>query len=202
MLLACAGAFAGVWAVVRSQETRALTALSALRLDEQAQRPVAEVATALAAMKLISVEIDTSVTVERGDASWRGDVSAKVTVPVRLAYGTDLSKMTARSVAFSGLLPGGGAYVVRVPRPVRLATEVYSEREKAEVQAGGLRLRSRAGEYYLGLARRDAAPTARELVLLPEDAARVERVTREQVEKLVRTIAGPEAKVSVLLEDP
>jgi hypothetical protein len=158
---------------------------------------VAEVASALRAAKLVTVEIDASVRVERGDTSWRGDVSAAVTVPVRLHYGTDLSRLAGEGTAYS---PALGAYVVRIPRPERIATEVFSERERAEVEAGGLRLRSRAGEYYLGLARRDAAPAARELVLRPEDAAHVERVTREQVEALVKRLAGPDARVRVIFE--
>lgn len=165
-------------------------------------RPVAEVTSALRALKLVTVEIDTAVTVERSDRSWRGDVAAKVTVPVRLSYGTDLAGLRAESVGFAALAGGPGAYVVRVPRPARIATEIFGDREKAEVQAGGLRLRSRAGEYYLGLARRDSSAAARDLELLPADAARVEQVTREQVETLVRTVAGPDARVTVIFEDP
>lgn len=126
-------------------------------------------------------------------------------MPVRLSFGTDLAKLDATKVGYSTLLPGlsgPGAYVIRVPRPTRIATEIFSDQEQAEVRAGGLRLRSRAGEYYLGLARRDAAPAARDLELLPDDAAKVEEITRSQVESLIRKIVGNDAGVHVVFEDP
>lgn len=206
LLLTAGAVFGAAFLMMRREEQRALDTLRTLDINRQAQRPVAEVASALRSLKLITVEIDTSVTVEKSDFSWRGDVSAKVTVPVRISFGTDLSAMSVTNIAhttlFTGGLPGSSGYVVRVPRPTRIATEIFSEQEKAEVQAGGLRLRSRAGEYYLGLARRDAAPAARELVLLPQDAARVEEVTREQVATLVRTVTGDATPVRVIFEEP
>lgn len=208
LLLIAGAVFGASFVLMRREERRALDTLRTLDLNRQAQRPVAEVASALRSLKLVAVEIDTSVTVEKSDFSWRGDVSAKVTVPVRISFGTDLSAISVTSISHSTLLgagPQGGpstGYVVRVPRPTRIATEVFSEQEKAEVEAGGLRLRSRAGEYYLGLARRDTGPAAKELVLLPQDAARVEEVTKEQVEKLVRTMTGEATPVRVIFEEP
>lgn len=194
--------FGGLAAFMRAQQALVVPA----RVDNPAPRPIAAVTSALRSMKLVTVELDTTVSVERGDTSWRGDVSAKLTVPVRLSYGTDLSKMTAESIGFSSLAPGQlgslGYYVVRVPRPSRIATQTFSEQEQAEVHAGGMRLRTRAGEYYLGLARRDASPAARDLGLDPEDAIKVEETTREQVEQLVRTIVGKDAGVRVVFEDP
>jgi len=166
-------------------------------------RPIAEVAEAVRSMKLVTVEIDTKVKVERSETSWRGNVFAAIEVPVRLSYGTDLSKMNVDSLAWSSLLgmgSGKGAYVVRIPRPTRIATEVFSEREAPQVQAGWLRLRSMAGEYYLSQARKDATDEARELVLLPQDAAKVEQVTREQVAALVKSIVGKDADVQVVYQ--
>jgi hypothetical protein len=194
LLLAAGALFAALSLWMRAQQAAAVD--HAARAPDV--RPLAEVATALRAMKLVTVEIDTSVTVERRDASWRGDVAARVTVPVRLSYGTDLSAITAEGVAFS---PVGGAYVVRVPPPQRIATEVFGEKEKIEVEAGGLRLRSRAGEYYLGLARQGTSEAARELVLLEDDARRVREVTRQQVERLIRSIVGDRALVRVLFSE-
>lgn len=200
--LALAGTlFAGLaWWLHAQQAGAVRSALLAASLDAPPREP-ADVTSALRAMKLVTVEIDTRVTVERSDRGWRGDVSAKVTVPVRLSYGTDLSKMKTEAVGFSALGAAAGTYVVRVPRPTRVATEVFSEKERADVEAGWLRLRSRAGEYYLGLARRDAPEAARDLTLRPEDAERVERVTREQVETLVRTIVGKDARVRVVFDE-
>jgi hypothetical protein len=164
-------------------------------------RPLAEVTQAVRAMKLVTVEIDTKVKIERGDSSWRGDVQASIELPVRLSYGTDLSKMETDAVTFSELLGGRGGYIIRIPHATRIATEVFSEKEAPLVQTGWLRLRSRAGEYYLSQARRDASDQARELVLLPEDAARVEQCTKEQVAALVRSIVGQKADVQVVFKD-
>jgi hypothetical protein len=164
-------------------------------------RPLADITSAVQSMKLVTVEIDTKVKVERGDTSWRGDVSASLEVPVRLHYGTDLSKLSVDSISFSTLAGEYGGYVVRVPPPTRIATEIFGEQEAAAVKTGWMRLRSRAGEYWLGQARKDASGEARELELLPEDAERVRRVTREQVEALVRSIVGDKADVAVVIEE-
>lgn len=197
--LAALSLFAGLAYWMRTQQDR-IIAQSAFVPSPAATRPPAEITAALRTMKLVTVEIDTTVRVERGDTSWRGDVSAAVQVPVRLSYGTDLSALKAEAAGFSPLAPGG-RYIVRVPRPTRLATEIFSEKERAEVEAGWLRLRSRAGEYYLGLARRDAAPAARDLVLRPDDQAKVDQTTREQVAAMVRSIVG-NVDVRVIFEDP
>jgi hypothetical protein len=156
-------------------------------------RPLAEVASAVREMKLVTVEVNTSVESSAEDASWRGDVNARVCAPVRLLYGTDLSKLEIGSLALS---PATGAYLVRIPVPERIATEVCTEQDP-EVQVGWMRLRSRAGEYYLGLARRDLYQRACELALSPEDAAMVRRTTREQVEAMVRKIVGAKTPVTV-----
>jgi hypothetical protein len=180
--------FSWLWASVRVARVEGRAVAEALANHV---RPPAEVARAVRALKLVSVELDTKVKVERGEASWRGDVKALVEVPVRLHYGVDLSSMDVSRVSLSQVgAPGGALYVVRLPRPTRLATEVFSEREQAEVETGWLRMRSRSGEYYLGQARRDAPKEARELHLLPQDQEKVESLTREQVERLVRAVVG------------
>jgi hypothetical protein len=144
-------------------------------------------------MKLVTVEVNTHVESTAEDANWRGDVNARVEAPVRLLYGSDLSKLETGGLSFS---PATGAYLVRIPVPERIATEVCTEDDPV-VQVGWMRLRSRAGEYYLGLARRDLYQRACELALSPEDAAMVRRTTREQVEALVKKIVGPRAPVTV-----
>src|SRR4051812_2070604 len=161
-------------------------------------RPLAEVTQAVRSMKLITVEIDTKVKVERGDVSWRGDVVASVESPVRLSYGTDLSTMDVDAVTFSSLMGGHGSYIVKVPRPTRIATELFNQDDSAAVRTGWLRLRSRAGEYYLSQARKDLPGEARDLVLLPEDAAKVEAVTKQQVAAMVKSIVGQDADIVVV----
>lgn len=181
------------------QSAQLASAQAAARINAAAPpRPIAEVARAVAAMKLVTVEIDTKVRIERGDESWRGDVLAAIELPVRLSYGTDLSQMEVDQLAFSPLT---GTYIVRIPRPTRISTQTYSEKAPPQVTTGWLRLRSRAGEYYLSQARKDGSRAADELELLPADAARVESKTREQVEKLLKAIVGEKTGVVVRFKD-
>lgn len=160
--------------------------------------PSEDVAAALVAMKLITVEIDTSVTVQRGDRNWRGSIQATVNVPVRLRYGTDLSRLTSKQIVFSPIAEDrSGLLVIEIPKPTLLGTEIFAENEHVEVDAAGLRFRSMSGEYYLGLARRDVAEAARALKLTAADAEKVEAMTRQQMNALVSRIAGDTVHVIV-----
>src|SRR6266576_1728405 len=78
--------FVGLAAYLRQVQQSVLEAARAqAEMDaDKPPRPLAEVTQAVRAMKLITVEIDTKVKVERGDSSWRGDVQASVEAPVRL----------------------------------------------------------------------------------------------------------------------
>jgi len=193
--------FGGLAAWMSSQQSEYLAAAqAAAHLNDSAPpRPIAEVAQAIAAMKLVTVEIDTKVKIQRGDESWRGDVLASIEYPVRLSYGVDLSRMDVSAAAWSPLTR---EYVVRIPRPMRIATQIAPELAPPEVRTGWLRLRSRAGEYYVSQARKDAPRVAADLELLPDDALRVQTTSLEQVERLVRTIVGKTAGVKVrFIED-
>jgi hypothetical protein len=200
-LVVLAGAvFAGVWASIRTMERRALAAV--LLQDHLTHagdmRPIADVAAAIRSMQLVTVEIHTRVTAMVEHDSWRGDVAARVEAPARLLYGADLSGLESSRVSLS---PLGGAYIVRIPLPMRIATEVCAQDEEIDVQVGWLRLRSRAGEFYLGLARRNLHERARELALSPEQAMMVRETTRRQVEALVRRIVGPRTVVTVIFDE-
>ena len=162
-------------------------------------RPVAEVAQLIRSMKLVTVEVATSVTSETSSDNWRGAVSARVTAPVRLLYGVDLSRLRTSNLSYSGV---EHAWLLRVPVPQRIATEVCTDSEQTLVEVGWLRLRSRAGEYYLGLARRDLSERAREIALKPEDAAFVRTTSHEQLIALVRKLVGEKAEVLVRFDDP
>lgn len=197
LVLTSIALFVGL-ALFLSHQQRTLVARAVSETIEAPVRPIADVASAVRASKLVTVEIDTSVALSRGDSSWRGDVVASLTVPVRLHYGVDLSGLDAASV---GVSPSTRLWVVRVPPPTRIATEVFEEKQSPQIEVGWLRLRSRAGEYYLGQARKDAASAARDLTLRPEDAQHVRDLSREQVEGLLRSILGPEAKVKVIFND-
>ncbi len=194
-----AAVFLSLAAVLRWQQDRvASPAALAAHLDARGNlRPAAEVAALVRAMKLVTVQIDTTIAATRSHESWRGDVHATVRAPARLFYGTDLAGIPEGAVRASSLL---NSYIVRVPRPRLIAAEVYTERDEAEVTAGWLRLRSRAGEYYLGQARRSLSEEARGIVLAPEDAEQVEEATREQIRALVRGLVGDGAAVTVIFD--
>jgi len=147
------------------------------------------------AAKLVTVELDAAVTAQATDDSWRGDVDAQVTVPVRYAYGVDLSTLEPGDIAYTRLL---NAYRLRVPAPRRLSIEIRPDAElSATVQLGWARFRSRAGEHYLGQARRGLYTTAAKHQLDAQQREFVERATREQLEAIVRAIAGPDVGVTV-----
>lgn len=164
----------------------------------QAPPQIAEIGRAIAAMQLVTVMLETRVEVRTRDESWLGDVDATVRVPVRLFYGTDFSRARVDSVALG---PLATAYLVRLPAPQRIATEVFPEREESNVETGWLRFRRIGGEYTLGLARRSIAEEARRMVLTLEDEEMIRERTRERVVELVRAIAGESASVRVAFDD-
>lgn len=190
--------FVALAAVMWSIESRVVAGAAVSdQMDAGRLRPAAEVASLAAALQLVAVEVETSATAERGHESWRGDVRAKVEAPTRLLFGTDLSGMTADAVALS---PLSRSYLVRVPPPSRIATEVDGGQEETRVEVGWGRMRSISGEYWLGQARKGLYDEARRLSLSPEDAVRVREMTREQVALLLRKIVG-EAPVRVAFTD-
>lgn len=159
--------------------------------------PVAQVQRAVEAMQLVTIRLDTAVSVSAKDVSWRGDVVASVRVPVSLFYGVDLAR--ARVDEYDVGVSRG--MLVRVPAPVRLATELYQMTEEAEVQTGWLRWRSLSGEAMLGLARKSVGDEARRMVLTPEDQQRVLDESRERIERLVKVFVGPRAAVRVEFDE-
>lgn len=195
---AAAAVFLGLMAYMRAVEGRIVAGAAVSdQMDAGRLRPAAEVATLGAALKLVSVEVETRATAERMNESWRGDVRATVEAPTRLLFGTDLSGMTSDAVALS---PLSRSYLMRVPPPSRIATEVDGGQEETSVEVGWGRTRSIAGEYWLGQARKGLYDEARRLSLSPEDAIRVREMTREQVGLLLRKIVGG-APVRVVFTD-
>lgn len=187
---------------------RAEVLASAERQHARAPTTIPDMARLLRTLRLVTVQIDTSVESSSADDSWRGGVLASVRAPVRLYFGTDLAGLNegmeerglAARVRGPGVWQGAlGGWVVRVPAPRMLAAEVLggAESEQASVRVGGMRLRDVAGEYHLGLARSALHERARRLALTPQQREAVERITREQLTTLVRAIAGAEAQVDV-----
>lgn len=154
----------------------------ARQLDEHGRlRPVAEVLELVRSLQLVTVEARTSVESVVASELWRGTARATVTAPVRYLYGVDLAR--AEPGWLGRIAPGG--YHLRLPRPERLATEVDLAAATEEVDCTGTRLRTRAGEYVLGLARRQAGDAAEAQVLPPERLAEIEQQTLEQVRTLL-----------------
>jgi hypothetical protein len=198
-VLACL-IFGGLALFIRSQERGAIEASA---VDDRMTpggtiRPEAMVSRAVRASRLVTVVLETTVTAQSVSSSWRGDAVAQVRAPVRLMFGTDLSNLAEGAVRVD---PFGGAMVVNVPRPSRMATEVLGDGERSEVSVGWLRLRSIAGEYQLGLARKGLYEAARTMTLRDADARLVEEATREQVTALVKAIAGERTAVEVRFID-
>lgn len=187
-----AGVGAAVMFWMRSVEPAPVAAPIAAAVEPA--RTIPDVARVLRALKLVTVEIETGVSSSSADESWRGDVLATVVAPVKFYYGVDMGGLEKGDVWKNPLT---GAWTVRVPRPRRLAVEVFGRDEQTKVRVAGLRLRDVAGEYYLGLARTGLYQRAREMTLTDEDRARLEQMTREQLTDLVRTLLGEETTVQV-----
>jgi hypothetical protein len=172
--------------------------VAAMQTDPDVTRRIAQVRSAVAALKLITVEIDTTVQVSRGDENWRGSIQATVEVPVRLRYGVNLAEIGKDDVVHSTLGGGpAGLLVISLPQPTLLGTEVFTEHERTSIISKGIRFKSMSGEHFLGLARRDAAAAARALLLRPEDAARVRDITVKQVQELVHRFFGSDIETQV-----
>jgi hypothetical protein len=150
------------------------------------------------AMKLVTAEVRTNVTSTSSDVSMFGDVSATVTAPVRLLYGCDLASLETTAVTFS---PLHDVYLLRVRPPERIAAEIQTPFEKAEVKTGWMRSRATDGEYHLGEARRDLMLRAQELAPDAEQRIRLREDARSQIAALVRKIVGDRAGVKVTFTD-
>lgn len=193
--------FGGLALLLHSQQEQVLsTSTIESQLDETGQlRPLADVISTTRAMKLVTVVVNSKVRTTVRDERWRGTASAVVEAPVRYVYGVDLSGLEPEAFRMGRIL---GMYDIEIPRPTRIAVEVDGSDPKETVEVSGTRFRSVAGEYYLGLARKEIYEQARKNTL-PEDAMRqVETGTREQVEELLRKFVGPGTQIRVRYKNP
>ncbi|HLJ09946.1 MAG TPA: DUF4230 domain-containing protein [Planctomycetaceae bacterium] len=196
-----AGLFIGLALLLHSQQSEFVSTSNVVsQLDESGKlRPLAEVIETTRALKLVTVTIDSRVRTEMRDERWRGTASASVEVPVRYVYGVDLSQLDPDAFRLGKLL---GMYEIAIPHPVRIAAEVDGSHPFEEVvEVTGTRFKSRAGEYYLGLARKDIYEQARKSTLPKETLDDIDAKTREQVETLVHRFVGPSAQVRVRFQD-
>jgi hypothetical protein len=206
-----AGAGGVMWGVQQQHVAHVLADVNDAKRELTPAAPQitpAAVARVASSLKLITVEIDAIVRSDALGESWRGDVEASVDAPVRYYYGTDLTALVElpslaepRGVGVRRD-PLSGTLIVSLPTPTRVATEVFGERRRTSVEVGWGRTRSRAGEYYLGMAQTLLSQRAREAPLSPGDAREVERLTIEQVERVLRALFGDDAPVRVVLVAP
>ena len=153
-------------------------------------RPLAEIVQRIRAAKLVTVELTTAITVTIDNPSWRGDARAEVTAPVRYLYAVDLSDVTVSNTT----VDGATVYLVRIPRPERIAVEVDTLNTIDEdVEVTGTRMRARAGETALSLARKQLSEQARQRALRPADRGWIEQETLDRVRGLVERIVAPAA---------
>jgi hypothetical protein len=191
------GLFAALTWSMRRAEWRAVAAMVNDRPGDRGGN-LAEVASAIRRLNLVTVELITAVQSESTSESWRGDVHAAVSAPAVLHYGVDLSQLQTTRLGYS---PSSSAYSLRVPVPKRLAIEVLGQEERHQVATGWLRSRALAGEFHLGLARKGLYESAEQLTLAADVATKVRQLTRDQVAGLVGRVVGQGVPVHVRFED-
>lgn len=210
LVMLAAGVFAGLASFLTWQQACALAAIDEPPPADAdpptvAPRPLADTARLIRDLKLVTVEIRTTVDSRHTDQSWRGDVQATVSAPVRLLYGCDLSAVVADADSSSAawlrpnLLTGG--YVLRVPRPERIAAEIDGRAQHTDVRVGWARFRDLAGEYHLGQARAGLHEAARRIEPTAAQREQIERMTREQLTALLRALTG-ESRITIEFFDP
>lgn len=193
--------FAGLAVLLHSQQEELVsTSRIESQFDEEGKlRPLADVVETTRALKLVTVIINSRVRTKVKDERWRGTASAVVEAPVRYVYGVDLSGLDPDAIRMGKIL---GMYEITIPRPARIATELDGSHPVEEiVEVTGTRLKSRAGEYYLGLARKEIYEKARKSELPAETMDEVYTTTREQVETLVHRFVGPSSEVRVKFKE-
>jgi hypothetical protein len=204
LALVCASLLLGLGAMLYAARAEHRFAQQALALRTISPDAVARAARVL---KLVTVEVTDVVRLQATDPStFRPNVEASVSLPVRLAYGVDLSAMDAswvrvqlppesvRGLRLSGVQTSKPIVVVRVPRPKRLAAEPLLLQEQADVTRSFLRF---GEDAFLDKLRVSAAQAATQLELGPKEQARVDELTKAQVQLLIRAIVQDEADVVV-----
>jgi len=193
--LALASAAASVFLAVWLASPGPLQVGAAVQ-EPRVQAPGVEwrIASACKDLKIITSVINTRLIVRKSDESWRGDAAATIEVPVRLHYGVDMQSLPADAIRIG---PDGVSYVVQLPKPRRISVEVLPEVGEPQLQVGWGRWKSWAGEQMLAEARKQALLESQRFIPGADDMARVRQQTAEQIEALVKHIAGERAKVRV-----
>ena len=155
-------------------------------------------AAGIRSLKLITVELAVDVESQASDSSLLGSVTAKLSAPAVLRFGSDLSGLAASAITLS---PIHKLYVVTVPPPARVSAEALGQFAKASVTTTGLRSRATDGERLLGDLRRDLQLRASQVSPSPEQLESIRRDTRAQIESLTTKLIGVGHVVRVRFSD-
>jgi hypothetical protein len=193
--LTLTGAAAGVFMLVWATSPGPLEVSAALP-ESRTQTTGVEwkIASACKDLKIITSVINTRLIVRESDENWRGEAAATIEVPVRLHYGVDLQSLPADAIRVG---PDGVSYILQLPKPRRISVEVLPEIGEPQLQVGWGRWKSWAGEQMLAEARKKALIESQKFIPGADDMIRVRQQTAQQMESLVRRIAGEHAKVRV-----
>lgn len=176
------------------QEVVGMPAIAKNLTPEGELRELIQVTSIVRAMDLVTAKLASDVETVVTDERWRGTASARVVARVRYLFGTDLSQLERRNIQLG---PVFESVVITIPEPVVVAVEVDLSEGVHEVTVTGTRIRSRAGEYMLGLARLAIYREARERVLSFEQQEQVRVETRARVSEVAQAILGPDRHVEV-----
>jgi len=191
------GVFLAVWVAMPSPSSViASNSRDAKPLNSATREPTVEwrIAGAVKQLRIVTSVIDSRLIVRASDDNWRGEASATIEVPVRAHFGVDLATLPDDAIRRG---PDGATLVLRVPKPRRLSVEVRPEIGKPQVQVGWGRWKSWAGEQMLADARKRAVDEAQHFIADADEMKRVRAQAAEQIESLVKRIAGPDVKVRV-----
>lgn len=194
-----------VWTLVRDHKREQRLALL---MTQKSMIDPAAVAAAARTMKLITVQVTTRVRVEKTTDSFIfGEGKTAVETPVVVNFGTDLSKLQSEGIEVLGA--GKGARVlVRVPRPTCVGVSVIADASTTNVEKSWRRLGWWSGDSQLNEAKLEAFNEANRLrmqpiqnSLSPADREKVENMTREQTQRLIKVIVGEGIDVDVMFDD-
>jgi hypothetical protein len=169
-------------------------------LDENEKiRPLTEVIELTRQLKLITVKINARVPATVTDRRRViGEASASIEVPVTYQYGVDLSNLPEHALSFQHL---SQHYVLTVPQPTMLSCEVdNSKATKEQLEVSTWRFK-RLNQDLLIAAHKKAEKEARRQMLSPEKLEEIRRLTREQLERLVKAFLVDDKPLEVRFEE-
>jgi len=161
-------------------------------------KPAIDVIAVTRQLKLVTVRIDSIVRTTSTDPRWNGTASATLEAKVAYSYGVDLSDLPASALR---PIPSGG-YVIVIPPPQRLSTEVDTSHPVNEVvSATGMRFKRFSGQQQLTAAHKTIYDRAKSQPLPPQTMTLVRQQTAEQVQMLLGNLLADGRTIIVRFSD-